>query len=259
MVDAVLQTRGLCKTYFGRVNTPVLHDISIKIARGSFTALIGPSGSGKSTLLNCLGLLDPPTAGRIEIDGQIIQTRNVNELAAFRNRNIGFIFQFHYLLPEFSALENVLLPSWIAAGKPASKKRKEALRIMERIGVASLRDKAVFELSGGQQQRVAIARALVTRPKLIFADEPTGNLDRESGHAVLDIMAELNRESGITLVMVTHDREVALRADHIFELVDGRICKSINLAGTGKATASETLEDRACCFDKKPGKNALSD
>lgn len=248
MAESVLKTRGLCKTYFGRVDTPVLHDISIEIAAGSFTALIGPSGSGKSTLLNCMGLLDPPTSGEIEIDGQTIQTQNVNDLAAFRNRNIGFIFQFHYLLPEFSALENVLLPAWIAAGKPAAETRKEALRIMERIGMAPFRDKAIYELSGGQQQRIAIARALVTRPKLIFADEPTGNLDRESGNAVLDIMAELNRESDITLVMVTHDREVALRGDHIFELVDGRICKSIDLAKTGRERAAETLEDRSCAF-----------
>lgn len=248
MADPILATRNLNKTYFGRVNTPVLHDISIKVARGNFTALIGPSGSGKSTLLNCLGLLDPPTAGEIEIDGQIIQTQNVNELAAFRNRNIGFIFQFHHLLPEFSALENVLLPAWITGGRPSADTRREALRIMDRIGMAGFQDKAIYELSGGQQQRVAIARALVTRPKLVFADEPTGNLDRESGNAVLDIMAELNRESDITLVMVTHDREVALRADHIFELVDGRICKSINLAKTGKDAATRVLEDRACSF-----------
>ena len=245
---AILKTRHLNKTYFGRVNTPVLHDISIEITRGRFTALIGPSGSGKSTLLNCLGLLDPPTSGEIEIDAHTIRTDKINELAAFRNRNIGFIFQFHYLLPEFNALENVLLPSWIGGGRPSGETRREALRIMERIGVAPFRDKAVYELSGGQQQRIAIARALVTRPKLIFADEPTGNLDRESGRAVLDIMAELNRESGITLVMVTHDREVALRADHVFELVDGRICKSINLQETGQAAAAAALEDRSCTF-----------
>jgi len=248
MADMVLRTRRLSKTYFGRIDTPVLHDISIEIATGSFTALIGPSGSGKSTLLNCLGLLDPPTSGDIEIGGETIHTQNVNELAAFRNQNIGFIFQFHYLLPEFNALENVLLPSWIGGGRPSAASKKEALRIMERIGVAHFRDKAIYELSGGQQQRIAIARALVTRPKLILADEPTGNLDRESGSAVLDIMAELNRESNITMVMVTHDREVALRADHIFELVDGRICKSIDLTKTGRKAANAALEERSCTF-----------
>ncbi len=248
MADAVLRTRNLDKTYFGRVDTPVLHDVSLEIPRGGFTALIGPSGSGKSTLLNCLGLLDPPTAGEIEFNGRVIAERNVNELAGFRNQNIGFIFQFHYLLPEFSALENVLLPCWIGGGRPAQAVRDEALRIMERIGVGSFRDKAVYELSGGQQQRVAIARALVNRPKVIFADEPTGNLDRESGQAVLELMAELNRESDITLVMVTHDRDVALQADHIYELVDGRICKYLDVKRVGRQAAAAEIEDRSCTF-----------
>lgn len=255
MADAVMRTRALSKTYFGRIDTPVLHEVSIEIVRGVFTALIGPSGSGKSTLLNCLGLLDPPTSGEIEFDGRIIHERNVNELAAFRNHNIGFIFQFHYLLPEFSALENVLLPCWIGGGRPAPETRREALRIMERIGVGEFRDKAIYEMSGGQQQRVAIARALVNRPQVIFADEPTGNLDRESGQAVLDLMAELNRESNITMVMVSHDREVALQADHIYELVDGRICKYLDVKRVGKAAAAKEIEDRSCTF--KPA-NGLS-
>ncbi|HOW44855.1 MAG TPA: ABC transporter ATP-binding protein [Candidatus Aminicenantes bacterium] len=248
MADAVLRTRALCKTYFGKVDTPVLHDVSIEIARGGFTALIGPSGSGKSTLLNCLGLLDPPTSGEIEFDGRLIRERNVNDLAAFRNGNVGFIFQFHYLLPEFNALENVLLPCWIGGGRPAAETRREAQRIMERIGLGAFRDKAVYELSGGQQQRVSIARALVNRPKVIFADEPTGNLDRESGQAVLALMAELNRESNITLVMVTHDREVALQADHIYELVDGRICRTLDVGRSGREAAARELEDRSCTF-----------
>ena len=246
MADAVLRARRLNKTYFGRVDTPVLFDVDIEIARGGFTALIGPSGSGKSTLLNCLGLLDPPTSGEIEFAGRVIVERNVNELAGFRNENIGFIFQFHYLLPEFSALENVLLPCWIGSGRPGAEVRREALRIMERIGVGEFRDKAVYELSGGQQQRVAIARALVNRPQVIFADEPTGNLDRESGHAVLDLMAELNREGDVTLVMVTHDREVALRADHIYELVDGRICRYLDVKRGGREAAAKAIEDRSC-------------
>jgi len=252
MADVVLKTKNLNKTYFGKVNTPVLFDINIAIARGGFTALIGPSGSGKSTLLNCLGLLDPQTSGEIDFDGRIITSQNVNELAAFRNENIGFIFQFHYLLPEFTAHENVLLPCWIRQGKPAPETAREALRIMERIGVARFKDKAVSELSGGQQQRVAIARALVNRPKLILADEPTGNLDRESGQAVLELMAELNRESNITLVMVTHDREVALRADHIYELVDGRICKYLDVTRAGRKHAAQAIEDRSCTINR-PG------
>jgi len=249
MADIILKTRNLHKTYFGKVNTPVLFDINIEIVRGSFTALIGPSGSGKSTLLNCLGLLDPQTSGEIDFDGRLIARQNVNELAAFRNAHIGFIFQFHYLLPEYTAYENILLPCWIRGGKPAPETGREALRIMKHIGIDQLKDKYISELSGGQQQRVSIARAMINKPKLIFADEPTGNLDRESGQAVLELMAELNRESNITMVMVTHDREVALRADHIYELVDGRICKSLNVTRIGKTAAARAIEDRDCTME----------
>jgi lipoprotein-releasing system ATP-binding protein len=249
MADIVLKTKSLNKTYPGEVPTPVLFDINIEIARGSFTALIGPSGSGKSTLLNCLGLLDPQTSGEIDFDGRIITSQNVNQLAGFRNANIGFIFQFHYLLPEFSAYENVLLPCWIRQGKPEPETGREALRILDRIGMAGMKDKNIAELSGGQQQRVAIARALINKPKLIFADEPTGNLDRESGNAVLELMAELNRESSISMVIVTHDREVALRADHIYELIDGRICKYLDVARIGKSAAAQAIEDRSCTLE----------
>jgi lipoprotein-releasing system ATP-binding protein len=250
MADIILRTSHLDKTYFGKVDTPVLFDINLRIVRGGFTALIGPSGSGKSTLLNCLGLLDPQTSGEIDFDGRIIAGQNVNELAGFRNANVGFIFQFHYLLPEYTAYENILLPCWIRGGKPDPETGREALRIMERIGVEKLKDKYISELSGGQQQRVSIARALINKPKLIFADEPTGNLDRESGHAVLDLMAELNRENNITMVMVTHDREVALRADHIYELVDGRICKSLDVTNMGKTAVAKSIEDRTCTLEK---------
>jgi lipoprotein-releasing system ATP-binding protein len=249
MADMILKTRILNKTYFGRVNTPVLFDINIGITRGSFTALIGPSGSGKSTLLNCLGLLDPQTSGEIDFAGKTIAAQNVNELADFRNANIGFIFQFHYLLPEFTSYENILLPCWIRTGKPAPELEKEALRIMERIGVEKLKNKYISELSGGQQQRISIARALINKPKLIFADEPTGNLDRESGFAVLELMAELNRENNITMVMVTHDREVALRADYIYELVDGRICKYLDVKKIGKTEAARAIAERTCTIE----------
>ncbi|MCX6558712.1 MAG: ABC transporter ATP-binding protein [Candidatus Aminicenantes bacterium] len=249
MADIILKTKHLKKTYFGKVDTPVLFDINIEIVRGSFTALIGPSGSGKSTLLNCLGLLDPQTSGEIDFDGRLITSQNVNELADFRNANIGFIFQFHYLLPEYSAYENILLPCWIRGGKPAPETGREALRIMERIGVEKLQDKYISELSGGQQQRVSIARALINKPKLIFADEPTGNLDRESGFSVLGLMAELNHENNITMVMVTHDREVALRADYIYELVDGKLCKYLDVAKIGKTEAAKAIEERTCTID----------
>jgi lipoprotein-releasing system ATP-binding protein len=247
MADIILKTNNLNKTYLGKVvNTPVLFDINIEIFRGSFTALIGPSGSGKSTLLNCLGLLDPQTSGEIVFDGRSIVSQNVNELADFRSANIGFIFQFHHLLPEFTAYGNILLPYWIRKGKPTPEIEKEALRIIERIGVEKLKDKYTSEISGGQQQRVAIARALINKPKLIFADEPTGNLDRESGYAVLELMAELNHENNITMVMVTHDREVALRADYVYELVDGKICKYLDVKKIGKTEVAKAIEEQAC-------------
>jgi lipoprotein-releasing system ATP-binding protein len=249
MADIILRTRNLSKTYFGKVDTPVLFDINIEIVRGSFTALIGPSGSGKSTLLNCLGMLDPQTSGEIDFDGRLITKQNVNELADFRNAHIGFIFQFHYLLPEYTAYENILLPCWIRSGRPSAESEREALRIMEHIGIAKLKDKYVSELSGGQQQRVSIARAMINKPKLIFADEPTGNLDRESGRAVLGLMAELNRENRVTMVMVTHDRDVALQADFIYELVDGRLCKYLDVAKLGKTAAAQAIEDRTCVID----------
>jgi lipoprotein-releasing system ATP-binding protein len=249
MADMILKTSRLDKTYFGKVDTPVLFHINLEIVRGSFTALIGPSGSGKSTLLNCLGLLDPQTSGEIDFDGRLITSQNVNELADFRNAHIGFIFQFHYLLPEFTAYENILLPCWIRKGNPGPELEQEALRIMERIGVEKLKNKYISELSGGQQQRVSIARALINKPKLILADEPTGNLDRESGHAVLDLMAELNRENNITMVMVTHDREVALRADYIYELVDGKLCKYLDVKKIGKTAAAKAIEDRTCTIE----------
>jgi lipoprotein-releasing system ATP-binding protein len=217
MAELILKTRNLNKTYFGKVDTAVLFDITIGIVRGSFTALIGPSGSGKSTLLNCLGLLDPQTSGEIDFDGKTIAVQNVNELADFRNAHFGFIFQFHYLLPEYTAYENILLPCWIRGGKPAPETGREALRIMERIGIEKLKDKAISELSGGQQQRVSIA--------------------------------ELNRESNITMIMVTHDREVALRADYIYELVDGRLCKYLDVKKIGKTAAAKAIEERTCTIE----------
>ncbi|MBN2399489.1 MAG: ABC transporter ATP-binding protein [Candidatus Aminicenantes bacterium] len=250
MADVILKTSKLNKTYFGKVDTPVLFDLDLQILRGSFTALIGPSGSGKSTLLNCLGLLDPQTSGEIDFDGRLISAQNVNDLAGFRNAHIGFIFQFHYLLPEYTAYENILLPCWIRGGRPAPETGREALRIMEHIGIEKLKNKYIAELSGGQQQRVSIARALINRPKLIFADEPTGNLDRESGHAVLDLMAELNRENNVTMVMVTHDRDVALRADYIYELVDGRICKFLDVKKMGKTATAAAIESRTCLIEE---------
>jgi lipoprotein-releasing system ATP-binding protein len=246
MADNMIQVKGLNKIYGTTIKTHVLFDIELYIERNTFTALIGPSGSGKSTRLNCLGLLDPPTSGEIVIDGHSFSDINVNRLASFRNENIGFVFQFHHLLPEFTVFENILMPHWIKSGRPGQALIEEANRLIDRIGLTDIKDKYVTQISGGQQQRVSIARALINRPKVIFADEPTGNLDRETGAKVLDLLREINRENRTTLVMVTHDREVAIRSDRIIELVDGRICRSIDVRSSGKESAVEILENRSC-------------
>jgi len=247
MVDTIISIKELSKTYVnGAVKTPVLFGLNLDIERNSFTALIGPSGSGKSTLLNCLGLLEPPTSGSILIDGKDYAGLNVNSLATFRNDCIGFVFQFHYLLPEFNCIENILMPSWIKEGKPTKELVAETEKLMKRIGIFEIKDKFPDQISGGQQQRISIARALVNKPKIIFADEPTGNLDSETGVKVLELMKEINRENNTTLVMVTHDREVAIKADMIVELVDGKLCRSLDLKGTTLAEAEKELEKRAC-------------
>ena len=246
MADNMIRVKGLNKIYGTAVKTHVLYDIDLEIEINSFTAMIGPSGSGKSTLLSCLGLLDPPTSGEIKIDGQSFSNINVNKLASFRNENIGFVFQFHHLLPEFTVFENILLPHWIKNGRPGPALREEADRLIDRVGLRDIKDKYVTQISGGQQQRVSLARALINRPKIIFADEPTGNLDRESGTKVLELLKEINRENNTTLVMVTHDREVALRSDQIIELVDGRICRTIDIRTSGREAAQEMLENLSC-------------
>ncbi len=247
MADNIISAKKLNKIYTsGKMSAQVLFNIDLEVERGSFTALIGPSGSGKSTLLNCLALLDPPTSGSIVIDGKEQTGMDVNSLSKYRNDNIGFVFQFHYLLPEFSAIENVLIPFNIRSGKAPAKTVKDAERLMARIGILGERNKSPGEMSGGQQQRVSIARALINKPGLIFADEPTGNLDTETGGAVLSLMKEINAENNTTLVMVTHDRDIALKADRVVELVNGKICRSINLKSLGQEEAEKVLENRSC-------------
>ena len=245
----IIEARGLVKRFGDVVPTEVLHGIDVSFERGALTAVIGPSGSGKTTLLNIVSLLESPTAGTLAVDGRDFSAGDINAYAAYRNAHIGFIFQFHYLLPEFTALENILIPHWIGRGRPPAAAVDRALGLMREMAMLPVKDKYPNQISGGEQQRVAIARALALEPRIVFADEPTGNLDRETGSAVLGVMTRMIRELGTTLVMVTHDREIALKADRILELVDGRICKSFRVADKGVQAARELLEERDCFVD----------
>jgi ABC-type lipoprotein export system ATPase subunit len=219
--QVVVATRGLKKTYFGKVETRLLHGIDMEVYAGEFVAIIGQSGSGKSTLLNILGALDVPTEGTVLIDGVDIATLSEDELAHLRNRVIGFVFQFHYLLNELSCLENVLTPITISRGEASNAETSYVSALLERVGLADQVNKHPDAMSGGQNQRCAIIRALANQPKIVLADEPTGNLDSRSGNEVFKIMREMNREKGVAFIMVTHDDRLAQEADRILAIDDG--------------------------------------
>ena len=219
----VLAIAGVVKEYGATVKTRALDGVDLTVGSGELTALVGPSGSGKSTLLNLIGLLDRPTAGRIEVCGH--DTTNLDErgLTAMRARMLGFVFQFHHLLPAFTALENVLLPAWGDRGRPSKADRTAGEELLRAVGLADRLHYRSNDLSGGQQQRVAIARALARRPPLVLADEPTGNLDTASSDEVFALMRRFNRDFGTTFMIVTHDSRIAGACDRIVELVDGRV------------------------------------
>ncbi len=219
----VIETRGLKKTYFGKVNIPVLFGIDLQIRQQEFVAIIGQSGSGKSTLLNILGALDVPTDGKVFIEGVDISTLADDELATLRSDEVGFIFQAHYLLNEFTCLENALMPITIRYGEADEEQTTRVLNLLERAGLSDQINKHPDEMSGGQNQRCAIVRSLANSPKIILADEPTGNLDRTSGEEVFALMREMNRESGVAFVMITHDDRLAQQADRILLIEDGNV------------------------------------
>jgi lipoprotein-releasing system ATP-binding protein len=220
----VLAARGLVRRLGqGAAAREVLRGIDLEIAAGEFAALVGPSGSGKSTLLYLLGGLDHPDRGSVAIDGVDIAAVGDDELATLRNRLIGFVYQFHFLLPEFSALDNVLMPLWARGGGTSRDDRAWGRELLGRVGVDDKADKLPRELSGGEQQRVAVARALVNRPRLLLADEPTGNLDSANARTVYDLFRELNRTLRQTILVVTHDPEWAARSDRVVRLLDGRL------------------------------------
>lgn len=199
----------------------ILKGVSIEVKRGEFLSIVGASGSGKSSLLYILGLLDKPTEGRVFLEGEEVDFKNEKGLSFLRNNKLGFIFQFHYLIPELSALENVIVPM-LKKGVSFEEAKEKALSVLKRLGLEGKENRKPYQLSGGEQQRVAIARAVANEPSIILADEPTGNLDSSNTRRVMEIFKELNQE-GITILMVTHERELALETHRIVEMRDGKI------------------------------------
>ena len=219
----IIELKSINKIYGTSIKTQVLFDLDLAIEEGSFTSIIGQSGSGKSTLLNIVGTLDKPTSGEVFIDGRRTDQMKKNELADLRNKSMGFIFQFHYLLPEFTALENVLMPNRIISDKVSKETMARANELMNLVGLEKVKNNLATEMSGGQQQRTAIARALMNNPKIILADEPTGNLDSDTTETIYNLLRDINKKFGTTFVIITHDRRIAEKTDRIIEIIDGKV------------------------------------
>jgi len=222
-MSSITELRKVNKIYENEIKNQVLYDVDLSLEAGSFNSIIGQSGSGKSTLLNIMGTLDRATSGDVLIDGRNIKKMSPVMLADLRNDTIGFVFQFHYLMPEFTAMENVLIPYRIKHGNITEEISRRADMLMRRVGLEEVKNNMSTKMSGGQQQRTAIARALINDPKIILADEPTGNLDSDSAEKIYSLLKEINQEYGTTFAVITHDRRIAEKADRIIEIKDGRI------------------------------------
>lgn len=222
-MDNVIKLSKINKVYGTKVKTQVLFDIDLEFEQGSFNSIIGQSGSGKSTLLNIMSTLDKATSGQVYINGIETTKFKKNKLANLRNMELGFIFQFHYLLPEFTAYENVLMPYKISGKKVTKELEERANELLKIVGLTEVKNNLAINMSGGQQQRVAIARSLINNPKIVFADEPTGNLDSKTTEQVYELLREINKKYNTTFIIITHDKNVAEKADRIIEIKDGRI------------------------------------
>lgn len=219
----ILELKNINKIYGEKIKTQVLYNINLDFQESSFNSIIGASGSGKSTLMNIIGTLDKATSGDVLIDGNNITNFNKEQLAVLRNETIGFIFQFHYLLPEFTVLENVLMPYRIKHNKVTKEALKRANDLIEIVGLSKVINNKATDISGGQQQRAAIARSLINSPRIILGDEPTGNLDSETTETVYNLLREINNEFKSTFIVITHDKRIAEKADRIIEIKDGKI------------------------------------
>lgn len=223
MNDSIVKCEGVTKTYvMGKEHVHALRGVSVDIRKGEYVSIMGPSGSGKSTLFNMIGCLDTPTDGNVAVDGCRLADLNSSQLAWFRCRKIGFIFQSFNLIPTMSALENVAIPR-IFAGETPAKARKDASRVLERVGLGHRLDHLPAQVSGGQQQRIAIARALVNEPLIILADEPTGNLDLHTGEEIIELLNEMKRNLGVTIITATHDMKMLSCSDKIIRIEDGAV------------------------------------
>ncbi len=222
MSDDIIVLNDLSKVYGNGVEVVALNKVTLSIEAGEFVAIVGPSGSGKSTLLNMIGLLDTPTSGQIILKGIDVSQASPNERAHLRNRELGFVFQYHHLIPEFSALENVMMPMLIA-GKSKAEAREKAQELLLAVGLEERLNNRPNQLSGGQNQRVAVARALVNGPSIVIGDELTGNLDTKSSQLIYDLLRDLNKRINQTFILVTHDMTLAEKTDRILRIVDGRI------------------------------------
>lgn len=239
-----IQLLDIRKVYGTTIKTEVLHGITFGVDKGEFMSIIGTSGSGKSTLLNIMGTLDYPSTGSYYFDGVELAKMKPQQLAEFRNQKLGFIFQFHHLLPEFTAIENVLMPYWIRGGTATKAMQKKAEAVLEMVNMSNQKNNKSLDLSGGQQQRVAIARALMNEPALVLADEPTGNLDSDATEQVYQLMKSINQELGTTFIIVTHDRHLAAKTSRMIEMQDGNIVRNLSIS---KKNSMEIWKDIRPC------------